>query len=253
MPAFASLVPDSDYHQNRYAATLWRALPDNGTWVDLGAGRRLHGGWVGPSCDELRRKAGAVVGVDVVAPHLRAHPHLTGAAVGWGEALPIRTASADLVSANMVLEHLADPLGVFREVARILKPGGAFVFVTPNRAHPVIRAVALLLHPKVRTALAWLLERREAAHIFHTHYRANRLLDLLRLAWEAGLNVERLTPFASFPMFRRVPPLLALEAAWIRWGAADGGSNLVGVLRRPVPSAAERQPQAHGAGLLRAV
>lgn len=232
-------VAASQYHQHRYAQALWEAVPRDGVWVDLGAGSRIHGGWIGPSPEALRSSVRALVGVDLVGPHLRAHPHLTGGAIAEGEALPFRNGSVDLVSANMVLEHLTDPAAVFREVARVLRPGGAFVFVTPNRAHPVIRLLSVLLRPSARRLLARVVESGRAPdRVFLTHYRANRVLDLLRLGWESGLNVERLEPFSSLPMFQRVPPLLLLEAAWIAWFARpggwypEGGSNLLGVMRR---------------------
>ena len=237
---FQSLVPHQQYHQHRYAEALWQALPDGGVWLDLGAGSRIHGGWLGHAPEALRARVRMLVGVDLVAPHLRQHPHLSSGALAAGEALPFRSDSVDLVSANMVLEHLTDPAGVFREVARVLRPGGAFVFVTPNRAHPVIRLLALLLGPSVRRLPARVVESDRAAdRVFLTHYRANRVLDLLQLGWESGLNVERLVPFSSLPMFARLPPLLLLEAAWIRWWAQpggwypEGGSNLLGVFRKP--------------------
>ncbi|MBK8005209.1 MAG: class I SAM-dependent methyltransferase [Gemmatimonadetes bacterium] len=241
MPWFRTLVPEAHYHQPQYAEALWPALPECGTWLDLGAGSRIHGGWLGHGPEALRQRVRTLVGVDLVAPHLRQHPHLTGGALAEGETLPFRDGSVDLVSANMVLEHLTAPASVFREVARVLRPGGAFVFVTPNRAHPVIRLLALLLRPGARRLLARVVESgRGADRVFLTHYRANRVLDLLQLGWETGLNVERLVPFSSLPMFPRLPPLLALEAAWIRWFARpggwypEGGSNLLGVMRRAV-------------------
>lgn len=38
----------------------------------------------------------------------------------------------DAVTMTDVAEHVIDPLGVFREVHRILKPGGTFAFTCPN-------------------------------------------------------------------------------------------------------------------------
>jgi SAM-dependent methyltransferase len=40
-------------------------------------------------------------------------------------------ASFDLVITQDVLEHVLNPAGAFREIARTLKPGGAHVFTTP--------------------------------------------------------------------------------------------------------------------------
>lgn len=52
--------------------------------------------------------------------------------VGVGEALPYDDASFDAVACVDVLEHVADLDQVLREVARVLKPGGLFVFDTIN-------------------------------------------------------------------------------------------------------------------------
>jgi SAM-dependent methyltransferase len=38
----------------------------------------------------------------------------------------------DLVISAWVLEHLAHPAPVFRDIARVLKPDGHFIFITPN-------------------------------------------------------------------------------------------------------------------------
>jgi len=45
-------------------------------------------------------------------------------------ALPLRTASVDLVFSNLMLQWCNDPDAVFRECRRILKPGGLLTFTT---------------------------------------------------------------------------------------------------------------------------
>jgi malonyl-CoA O-methyltransferase len=44
--------------------------------------------------------------------------------------LPVRSASVDLVFSNLMLQWLGAPDGVFREFARVLKPGGRLLFTT---------------------------------------------------------------------------------------------------------------------------
>ena len=46
---------------------------------------------------------------------------------GYIEALPIEDATADIVISNGVINLAADKTAVFREVARVLKPGGRLV------------------------------------------------------------------------------------------------------------------------------
>ncbi|ADG75248.1 Methyltransferase type 11 [Cellulomonas flavigena DSM 20109] len=51
------------------------------------------------------------------------------------EPLPFPDDSFDLVCSIQVIEHVTDVDGYLREVRRVLRPGGAFVCVTPDREH----------------------------------------------------------------------------------------------------------------------
>jgi 2-polyprenyl-3-methyl-5-hydroxy-6-metoxy-1,4-benzoquinol methylase len=51
---------------------------------------------------------------------------------GWAEHLPFDDGSIDLVHAYSLLEHVDDPLQVFREAFRVLRPGGGFYFATTS-------------------------------------------------------------------------------------------------------------------------
>jgi SAM-dependent methyltransferase len=50
--------------------------------------------------------------------------------------LPYNDASFDLALCSVSVEYLVHPLEVFKEVARVLKPGGTFVVVISNRWFP---------------------------------------------------------------------------------------------------------------------
>jgi SAM-dependent methyltransferase len=167
---------------------------------------------------------------------LRANPFLSAAALADGRGLPFAAGSFDLVTANMVLEHLPDPDAVFAEVARILKPGGRFVFVTPNLGHPAVWLISVLLAPEVRRRAASRLENRDPSHVFPTFYRANSSDSIRQCARRVGLETVRIERFSSFPMVRRVA-LTWVECWWIRLCRAPAlerfRSNIVGCFRRP--------------------
>ena len=96
--------------------------------VDLGSGAGMDSFlaalWVG--------KDGAVIGVDMTPEMLERSCHLAarlGLAnvefrEGFIEQLPIDDGWADLVISNGVINLCPDKLGVYREVNRVLKPGG---------------------------------------------------------------------------------------------------------------------------------
>jgi SAM-dependent methyltransferase len=229
------LLPDVEYHQNRYARELGEVLVAGSKWLDLGAGERLHRGWIGPAPRDLRQRAGWIVGCDLETRHMRRNASLAAACVATGVALPFADESFDLVTANMVVEHLPEPGAAFKEVARVLRPGGSFVFLTPNRSHPAVWLASVLLGKSVRSWLAVAVERRDQ-EAFPTFYRANTVVALNRIAAEAALEVRTLETFSSWPLIRGFAPLTVLECLFIRALArsslAPFRSNVVGRLRR---------------------
>jgi 2-polyprenyl-6-hydroxyphenyl methylase/3-demethylubiquinone-9 3-methyltransferase len=101
--------------------------------VDVGCGGGLM-------AEEMARLGAAVIGIDPSAASIataRAHADAAGLAidyrVGAGEDLPLGDACADIVYCVDVLEHVRDLDAVIRESARVLKPGGLYLFDTINR------------------------------------------------------------------------------------------------------------------------
>jgi ubiquinone/menaquinone biosynthesis C-methylase UbiE len=232
------LIPEVEHHQNRYARGLADVVQQRCRWLDIGAGTRVHDGWVGVNAKEVADRAELLVGCDIVETHLARNALLDGAAVADATQLPFSAASFDLVTANMVLEHLDDPRAVFSEVARVLASGGHFVFVTPNVRNPLVWAASIVLSKPVRKRLAHFIEGREDEHIFHTFYRANSPRAIQNLAEQAALGVEEIDTFNSYPNLRYWP-LAALEALWIKALSRSAlrrfTSNLFGVLVKGGP------------------
>jgi 2-polyprenyl-6-hydroxyphenyl methylase/3-demethylubiquinone-9 3-methyltransferase len=110
--------------------------------LDLGCA----GGFMAEAIDD---RGASVTGIDPAADAVgaaRAHAAATGRSItydtGVGEALPYRDASFDIVVCVDVLEHVSDLAQVLSEVARVLKPGGVFLYDTINR-NPLARLVTI--------------------------------------------------------------------------------------------------------------
>ena len=90
--------------------------------------------------EEIARLGAAVIGIDPSAASIAtARAHAAGSGleidyrVGSGERLPADDGCADVVYCVDVLEHVADLDAVIGETARVLKPGGLYLFDTINR------------------------------------------------------------------------------------------------------------------------
>ncbi len=167
--------PASHVYQDAVAAHL---TPTTRV-LDLGCGR-------GGVLERLHPRAGFVAGLDPDPTSLREHrTRALALACGLAEALPYADGSFDLVCGSWVLEHLPDAVRAFGEVARVLTPGGHFIFLTPNLHNPLL-AFNRMLRP-VRGRLVSRLYGRAEADTFPAFYRANTPAQIERLARTAGL------------------------------------------------------------------
>ena len=147
--------------------------------------------------DDARRPR-LIVGVDVTSEP-RANGNIDAAARADLARLPFRDATFDITISSHVAEHLTQPEAVFRELARVLKPGGKLCVLTPNRWHYVTVSSALMPHSFHLRYNRW---RGVDVHdIFPTVYRANTAARLRELCAAAGLDVEDLAQFETEPEY----------------------------------------------------
>ena len=144
-----------------------------------------------------------VVGVDLTS-EMRGNPNIDAGLRGDVTSLPFRDAAFDLVLSSHMIEHLPEPERAFREMARVLRPGGRLLLLTPNRFHYVPLVASLLpqrLHVKINRSRGV-----DAQDVFPTFYRANTAGRLRRLLEGAGLSVERLERFETEPEYLAFHP-----------------------------------------------
>jgi ubiquinone/menaquinone biosynthesis C-methylase UbiE len=113
-----------------YAQLVKHYVKTNSRVLDLGCGR---GGLV----EQLAQPLEQLVGIDPDWQSLRAHRLSLPRVVGISGRLPFAAASFDLIFASWLLEHLENPAQDLAEISRVLRPGGVFVFITPNARHPL--------------------------------------------------------------------------------------------------------------------
>ncbi|MEN3794362.1 methyltransferase domain-containing protein [Fulvimarina sp. MAC3] len=147
--------------------------------VDLGAGRgeRYQKGtspYVRSLCN-LQGKVRHLIGLDV-DPVVRSHPCLDEAhVIDPTSPYPLEDESVDLVICEYVAEHVEHPEVFAREIGRILKPGGWFCAMTPNK-YGYVGLGNLIVPPAVKDRLMRIVwPDRLPEDAFPTFYRLNTL------------------------------------------------------------------------------
>lgn len=145
-----------------------------------------------------------VCGVDL-DPRVVDNPMLDEGIVGNAGALPYADGQFDVVIADNVAEHLADPKAALREIWRVLKPGGVFLFKTPNRAHympTIARVTPHWFHQAFNR-----LRGRNEVDTFPTLYRLNSRKTVHDLALQTGFGVEHVELIEGRPEYLRINPI----------------------------------------------
>lgn len=231
-----TITPNLRYSQWHYEDALWECSAGKAAWLDLGCGRCLLPVWRQADEPRLVSQAKRFVGMDYDHESLVDNKTTRNKLRGDASHLPFRDETFDLVSSNMVFEHLQDPASQLKNVCRILRPGGQLVFHTPNsRGYgPVL---SNLVPEAIKKRLIWFLQQRKEEDVFPTFYRINTETDIERLARDAGFEIQSLNLVASTPVFVMVPPLLVMELLLIRLLMTPIGrpfrSNIIAVLRKP--------------------
>lgn len=169
--------------------------------LDLGAGAGIL-----PEMN-FRGLAANVCGVDP-DPRVEVNPNLDDGRIGMGEQIPYPDGSFDMVLADNVLEHLANPDAVFKEVRRVLKPGGKFVFKTPNWLH----YMALISYITPHAFHAWFnkLRGRQTEDTFPTTYLVNTPARASAVGMRAGFKPGQFQLLENRPEYLRISALTYL-------------------------------------------
>lgn len=138
----------------RWVRTLKNLVPGRLKWFDK------HTDWQGKTvldlgcaggfmAEAIAAKGAQVSGIDPAQDAIKAAKHHAAESgldiayvVGVGEQMPYPDATFDRVVCVDVLEHVEDLTQVLAEVARVLKPGGLFLYDTINR-NPIARLATI--------------------------------------------------------------------------------------------------------------
>lgn len=230
------IVPGLQSSQYEYYQLLEQHLRPGARWLDTGCGHQLFPEWMVAETRAVISKGAQLTGIDLDKQGLSRHPHLQARVFGDLTRLPFAAEMFDIVTANMVVEHLSNPLEPLREIKRVLAPGGVVVVHTVNRSHWAVLG-ARVLPDRLKRLLVSRLENRPAEDVFKTYYRMNSAAAMRRLAAGAELEMIEVRRVSGTAVLAALGLLSIPELLWIRllrreW-LAGIRSNLLGVFRKP--------------------
>jgi ubiquinone/menaquinone biosynthesis C-methylase UbiE len=179
-------------------------------WLDVGCGWHFDWPWEPEREKALLSKAN-VVGLDPDWQAVARHRTIRNRAVGVVERLPFASNSFDLVTANVVVEHLKYPSLAFAEIFRVLRPGGSFVFRTPSARGYFVK-IARRLPQSLKVWLATrVVQNRNPEDVYPAQYRANTTEVVNEICEVVGFRRVQVTVTRARGVLTKVPLLARVE------------------------------------------
>ncbi len=215
----------SETHPTRvFERRIAAKLTDNSVLLDVGCGRTA------PHLRKYKGAAKTLYGIDMV-PFTTDDKDLilfNGDACSMPD---IPDDSVDLAYSHAVMEHVEDPENCFREIARVLKPGGSYMFLTPSIFDYGSIGAAIVpnaWHPKIVNFMTG----RAEEDVFPTFFRCNSKRATKRWCSRTGLYINDFGFMGQYPdyfkfnrvlfwlgsmyeMFIRSVPMLHPLRGWI--------------------------------------
>ncbi len=173
----------------------------NATILDVECGRTA------PVLKKFVGLGRTLIGMDLCEFKTTGHNASPSFIKGNATAISLKDASVDLVISRSVLEHLEHPSELYREVYRVLRPGGKFVFLTPN-LYDYASIISKMIPSRFHPLIVRLTEGRDERDTFPIYYRTNSQRDIEKLAQMSGFAVCPLDYLGQYPSYFMFNPVL---------------------------------------------
>lgn len=198
-----------------YEETLQEFVKEDTRWLDLGCGHQILPQWRREKQSSLVAKCRRLVGIDYDMHSLMRNVCISLKVRGDITNLSFKDNCFNLVSSNMVVEHLDKPLAQLKEIYTILEPGGIFIFHTPN-IFGYTTVISRLIPEVLKAPIISFIQGRHEEDVFPTFYRMNTIRNIRKSSAKTGFKVKRIMVVNSAAQFVMIPPLVFLELCWIR-------------------------------------
>jgi ubiquinone/menaquinone biosynthesis C-methylase UbiE len=186
-----------------YESKISDLLKPNSVILDAGCGRCFP---------TLRKFAGVskhLFGLDICGFDGGYKSHMVNLINANLTEVAFKNGTFDLVISRSVLEHIENPTKVCEEIYRVLKPGGQYIFLTPNLfdyGTILARIIPNRFHPKI----VRVTEGRSEKDTFPTYYRLNSEQHIKEILRKVGFKSYRLEYLGQYPSYFLFNPILFL-------------------------------------------
>lgn len=233
------IAPELQYSQAIYEKILDEHCVTKIKWLDLGCGHQILPSWRLEQENKLVNIPKLIVGLDYDWLSLSKHKTIKQLVRGDITYLPFPDNTFDLITSNMVFEHLDNPKQQLSEIYRILKVGGKLILHTPNKlgyTTLMARLMARMTPEKIKARLIYILEGRKEDDVFPVFYKINSPSEINRLGTESGFKIVKLKLICSSAELVIIPPLAFFELIWIRFLMSKFGkplrTNIIAILEK---------------------
>ncbi len=193
----------SEHPYRKYESKIESILKGSDTILDAGCGRRA------PILRKFAEKAQKLIGVDLEDP-IEVIPEVKYIK-GNISSIDIPENSVDVVISRAVLEHVPDPDAVFKEIERILKSGGSFIFLVPNLCD-YVSLISKIIPNRYHKQIVSKTEGRKMDDVFPAYYKANTYSSIKTLSKKHGFKIMEFQYLGQEPNIFKFNSLLYLLA-----------------------------------------
>lgn len=209
------VLPGARAPEDQFIDRLMERVPSR-RWLDAGSGRQSFPRWRSEDYQRLREAGTSHFGCDLDRAALEESEIPGRVCAATLEQVPYAEGSFELVTSNMVFEHLTEPEAVVDELIRVTEPGGRIIIHTVNALH----YSAWIAHVTPQWFHEWIVERvegRAAKDVYPTQYKANTVGRLRRLFESRGATMAWGGEVTGIPLHFPFPGLfwVGIALGWV--------------------------------------
>ena len=179
-----------DHPYRQYERKIDSILKQEHTILDAGCGRSA------PVLSKYIGKADKLIGVDL-EDYTNSSSDIEYIQADISSIM-VPSSSIDIVISRAVMEHVPDAKAVFAEISRILKPGGSFIFLTPN-LWDYVSIISYLIPNRFHPYIVNKTEGRTLEDVFPSYYKANTHGAVSKLCKGSGFSIREFQWVSQYP------------------------------------------------------